>query len=71
MKQKLFITLQKILPQHFLSRLGGKIAEWRMPQWLLQRMLNWFVRRYNVDMSLAKHPDLTFYQSFNQFFIRL
>jgi phosphatidylserine decarboxylase len=70
MKKSLFILLQKILPQHLLSRLGGKLADWQPPAWFLLPVLRWFVRRYQVDMSLAAQPELTAYQSFNQFFIR-
>lgn len=70
MKNSLFILLQKILPQHLLSRLGGKLADWQPPTWFLLPVLRWFVRRYQVDMSLAEHPELTAYKSFNQFFIR-
>lgn len=70
MKTWLFILLQRILPQHFLSRLVGKLASWHAPRWFLQPLLAGFVKKYQVEMQLAAHPDLNHYHSFNQFFIR-
>ena len=70
MKTALFILLQRLLPQHFLSRLTGKLASWQAPQWFLLPLLKKFVKKYHVDMTQAENPDLASYASFNQFFTR-
>lgn len=69
MKTFLFITLQYLLPQHALSRLAGVIAETRI-EWIKQPFINWFIQRYQVDMSIAKEPDPCSYSNFNEFFTR-
>ena len=63
----LFILLQKILPQHLLSRAVGVVAESRA---LRKPFISWFVRRYQVDMSEAREEDPLAYESFNAFFTR-
>lgn len=70
MKTTLFIVLQRLLPQHFLSRLTGKLASWHAPRWFLMPLLKWFVKKYHVDMRQAEQPALNHYASFNQFFTR-
>jgi phosphatidylserine decarboxylase len=70
MKTRSFIILQHILPQHFLSRLVARLANWQAPEWFLLPMLQKFVRHFNVDMQIAAEPRLTAYNSFNDFFTR-
>ncbi len=70
MRTRLFIILQYLLPQHSLSRFIGKLAEMKLPPWLLRHVLSAFVRRFNVDMRMARDPDLNNYPTFNHFFIR-
>ena len=63
----LFILLQHILPQHFLSRLVARHAEshrLRLP------FIRWFIRRYRVDMSEAAVQQPADFASFNDFFTR-
>ncbi|MBR9830040.1 MAG: phosphatidylserine decarboxylase [Oceanospirillales bacterium] len=69
MNDSLFILLQKILPQHLLSRAVGKLAECRIP-WVKNLFINWFRKRYQVDMSQALQPDPEAYEHFNAFFTR-
>ena len=33
-------------------------------------MINWFVKKYGVDMDEAEEPEIDYYQTFNEFFIR-
>ena len=68
--QRLFIFLQYLLPQRFLSRLIGKIAEVQHPLWLKNGLIHLAVRVFNIDITEAQQNDLTAYPSFNQFFIR-
>lgn len=68
-KQKLFILLQYSIPHHSLSRLIGRLAECEAP-WFKNRLVTWFAKRYQVDMSLAAQEDLTAFKNFNDFFTR-
>lgn len=69
MNPKIFIGLQKIVPQHGLSRLVGKFASSHKP-FIKNRFIRWFVKRYEVDMSLALETNPLAYASFNDFFTR-
>jgi phosphatidylserine decarboxylase len=64
-----FIALQYLLPHHTLSRLVGRIANSRTP-WVKDTFIQWFSRRYRVDMNEALEPDLAAYPTFNAFFTR-
>ena len=67
--QLLFIILQYLIPQHALSRLVAKLADSEVP-WIKNTFIEWFHRRYQVDMSEAVEPDPLLYPSFNAFFTR-
>jgi phosphatidylserine decarboxylase len=69
MNDKLFIKLQHWVPQHALSRFVGNIANSRNP-FIKNTFIKWFIKRYNVDMSIAKEENPTAYASFNDFFTR-
>jgi len=69
LKDRLFILVQYVMPQHLLSRLVGLLAEARAP-WLKNRLIGWFVRRYQVDMREAQIEDPLAFDSFNAFFTR-
>lgn len=60
---------QYLIPKRALSRLMHALARshWRI--WKTWQ-IDWFIRRYRVDMSLAKNPDPRSYASFNEFFTR-
>jgi phosphatidylserine decarboxylase len=69
MRERLFIIMQYLLPQHLISRLAGCIADCRWP-WLKNAFIGWFAKRYQVDMTEAVQEDLTAYPCFNDFFTR-
>ena len=69
MKQKLFILLQYLLPQHAVSRLLGRIANSRN-RWLKNKLIHLCIRHYQVDMSIVAEKNLDVYPTFNSFFIR-
>ncbi len=69
MKDTLFILSQKLLPQHLLSRLVGRIAECTNP-WVKNTFIKWFAKRYNINMSEALIEDPTAFENFNAFFTR-
>lgn len=68
-KQRLFIFMQYVLPHHTLSRLIGYLAECEAP-WFKNRLIAWFIKRYQVNMSEAQLEDPSAYRHFNDFFTR-
>ncbi len=69
MKKQLFILLQKIAPQHAISRFAGFVAQCRYPLFKNQ-LISWFIAKYNVDMSIAQIQDPEKFEHFNAFFTR-
>ncbi|HLA30784.1 MAG TPA: archaetidylserine decarboxylase [Pseudomonas sp.] len=69
MKDRLFILSQYLLPHHLLSRLIGCAAECRAG-WFKNRLIGWFARQYQVNMSEAQIEDLNAFEHFNAFFTR-
>jgi phosphatidylserine decarboxylase len=53
-----------------MSRGMARIADWRMPRPMLQRLLRSYIRFYGVDMSEVAEP-LDAFPTFNHFFTRL
>lgn len=64
-----FIALQRLVPQHSLSRLGSTLAEATTP-WLKNALIKQFIRTYNVKLDEASSSSLDDYTSFNDFFTR-
>ena len=62
------IWLQRIAPQHTLSRIAGLLASSRVP-WLKDLLIRRFIRAYDVDMNQAQIP-VGDYACFNDFFTR-
>lgn len=60
---------QHLLPQHLISRLVGWLAHSRIPL-IKNNFIQWFIKRYSVDMRLAADPDPFHYPTFNAFFVR-
>jgi phosphatidylserine decarboxylase len=58
-----------LLPHHALSRAMHTITRNEF-YWFKSRFTRWFVKQFNVDMSLAQDPDLENYPNFNAFFTR-
>lgn len=69
MNPRIFIGLQHLVPQHALSRAAGWLANSRMA-FIKNTFISWFVKRYQVDMSLAAEENPLAYASFNDFFTR-
>ena len=69
LKAEWFVALQRVLPQHGLSRLGSSLAEAKTP-WLKNFLIEKFIRTYNIDMDEAASGDLDDYEHFNAFFTR-
>jgi phosphatidylserine decarboxylase len=64
-----FILLQRLLPQHALSRLIYALARVRW-RGLKNALIRAFVRAFRPVMSDARQPDPLAYESFNAFFTR-
>jgi phosphatidylserine decarboxylase len=69
MSDRLAVLPQYFLPKQALTALAGRIASARGGR-LTTRLIAWFVRRYNVNMSEAADPELASYSTFNEFFTR-
>jgi phosphatidylserine decarboxylase len=68
-RARLFLALQYLLPQHFVSRLAHRITRSRVPL-IKNALIRSFVGHFHPDMSEAEQPDPLQYQSFNAFFTR-
>lgn len=68
-KDHLFILLQYITPQHFLSRVTGWFADCEIDI-IKNTIIKYFISIFNVNMEEALEPDYEKYQSFNHFFTR-
>ncbi len=66
----LFIFFQHLVPQHWLSRATGFLAEMRYPIWLKNWVIKRFIAHFDVDMSEALEPNPEAYANFNEFFTR-
>src|SRR5580698_10999794 len=64
-----FILLQRLLPQHALSRLIHAVARVRI-RGFKNALIAAFVRGFKPVMSEARQPDPLAYESFNAFFTR-
>ncbi len=69
MSDRLAVLPQYLLPKQALTALAGRVASAR-GGWLTTRLINWFVKRYNVNMAEAADPDVASYPTFNEFFTR-
>lgn len=69
LNEKIVLALQYALPQHALSRFAGWLASSTKPG-LKNYLINWFLKRYQVDMTEAIESDPFAYPSYNAFFTR-
>ncbi len=69
MKEKLFVMMQYVLPQHFLSRLVGKLAA-SETLWIKRQFIDFFMDRFDISLEEAERKHADEYRSFNDFFTR-
>lgn len=67
--ERLFVALQRVLPQHALSALMYRLTRWTWRPFK-NTLINGFVAHFRVDMGQAVERDPTAYPSFNAFFTR-
>jgi phosphatidylserine decarboxylase len=63
------ILPQYYLPHHPLSRLMGLVLQSRI-KFLKNRLINWAIEHYGINMQEAQERDIDAYASFNDFFTR-
>ena len=66
---RMAVLPQYLIPKQALTAFAGWVAG---SQWggATTGIINWFVKRYNVNMAEAANPDTASYKSFNEFFTR-
>jgi phosphatidylserine decarboxylase len=69
LRARLFVAMQYLLPQHFLSRQVHRLARSRLKP-VKNALIASFVRHFRPDMSDAAEPEPLEYPSFNAFFTR-
>jgi phosphatidylserine decarboxylase len=69
LRDRLFVTTQHLIPQHFLSRQAYRLTRSRTPA-VKNALIRSFMRGFSPDMSDAMQPDPFAYGSFNEFFTR-
>ncbi len=69
LRARLFVAMQHLLPQHFLSRQVHRLARCRVKP-VKNALIGSFVRHFRPDMSEAADPEPHDYPSFNAFFTR-
>lgn len=69
LRARLFVAMQYLLPQHFLSRQVHRLARSRVKP-VKNALIGAFVRHFRPDMSAAADPEPRDYPSFNAFFTR-
>ncbi len=68
-KEKMKATLFYAFPHHMVSRVVYFATRLSSPI-IVQPMINWFIKKFNVDMSESESPSSTAYKTFNEFFTR-
>ena len=69
MPGRLFAAVQRLLPQHALTRWMGRLAA-SEAVWIKDAFIRVFSALYGVDLAEADRPDRADYRSFNDFFTR-
>ena len=69
MSDRLAVLPQYLLPKKLLTQFMGKLASTEGGS-TTTTAINWFIKRYGVNMAEAANPDPASYKSFNEFFTR-
>ena len=69
LQARLFVAMQHLLPQHFLSRQIHRLARCRVKP-VKNALISSFVQHFRPEMSDAAEPEPRDYPSFNAFFTR-
>jgi len=66
--EKFKVFLFTALPHHLVSRVVYYLTRFRGP--MVQPMINFFIKKYDVDMTEAAYENTRVYTTFNEFFTR-
>ena len=69
LKKQIFIQAQRVVPQHQLSRVVGRVAASENPI-VKNAVITAFKAQYGIDMSIAEQSNALKFKSFNEFFTR-
>ncbi len=69
LRERAFVALQRLLPQHLLSRLAYHATRWAWPPWK-NFLIGRFLRAFRIDLGEAAQPDAFAHAAFNAFFTR-
>ncbi|MEN9373015.1 MAG: hypothetical protein RIR79_567 [Pseudomonadota bacterium] len=69
MFNRLSVLSQYLIPKQALTALAGRLAR-SQAGGLTTSVIQWFVKRYRVNMAEAANPDMASYATFNDFFTR-
>lgn len=69
MSDRLAVLPQYLLPKQALTAFAGRVASAQGGR-LTTRLIEWFIKRYNVNMAEAANADASSYATFNEFFTR-
>lgn len=69
LKKRLFLQAQRVVPQHQLSRVVGKVAASENPI-VKNIVIQAFKNKYQIDLSVAEQNNALQFKSFNDFFTR-
>ncbi|QDL52996.1 archaetidylserine decarboxylase [Rhodoferax aquaticus] len=69
MSDRLAVLPQYLLPKQALTTFAGKVAGAKGGR-MTTALIEWFIKRYKVNMAEAANPDPSSYTSFNEFFTR-
>ena len=69
MNNQFKVLPQYLIPKQAITAIAGKLASAKAGK-LTTAVIRWFVKRYQVNMDEAEQPDISAYESFNEFFTR-
>ncbi len=69
MNNQFKVLPQYLIPKQAITAIAGKLASAKAGK-LTTAVIRWFVKRYQVNMDEAEQPDISTYESFNEFFTR-
>ncbi len=66
---QLKVLSQYLIPQHWVSLFMGKVADSKNKS-VKNAFINWFIKKYGIDMSIAERQTAEEFETFNDFFTR-
>ncbi|WP_251358136.1 archaetidylserine decarboxylase [Kangiella sp. TOML190] len=66
---QLKVFSQYLIPQHWVSLFMGRVADSNNKS-VKNAFINWFIKKYDIDMSIAERQTAEEFDTFNDFFTR-